>query len=125
MTQYTFDFDGFSDLYKDVNGIRPRNHQFYWDSTTDDDRQEMWDFYCRELDAVIEERKRDDERAVELFEKEIETLIGMGAKGRDGAIRWIIDSIDHYDGDWDYVSYQLDLPYDCDQTMEIKTIMQG
>ena len=57
MSKFTFDTNLFSDLHKDVYGFRPRGHWFYDASTTDEQRQEEWDYLCKRLDEQLEEEK--------------------------------------------------------------------
>lgn len=87
--EFTFDYDCFSDLYKDVNGFRPRSHRFYMPETTDEERQEIWDDMCEELDRVLEADKLREEQDVEAFKALIQKTIEMGAEDEEQALRWI------------------------------------
>jgi len=106
--KYTFDENIFSDLYKDAYGVRPRGHAFY--TASNEEKQKIWD---DTLQAQIDNEKF--ERAVEKecinkFEKTVDHLIQIGANERSTAIRWMMDASDAA-GDWDYFSYQNNLPY--------------
>lgn len=68
---YTFDVDTYSDLYKDVYGVRPHYSRFYADDTTDDERQAMWDSLLVEHDRAMDEYAADEKRADESFERQI------------------------------------------------------
>lgn len=105
MTNFTFDYDCFSDLYKDVNGFRPRGHEFYAPETTDERRQEIWDLYCRQLDVEIDRQRAEEAEAVVRFEAKIAELISIGAGDRETALRWIRERDD------EHLEWQFGLPF--------------
>jgi hypothetical protein len=109
MSNFTFDYDVFSDLYKDVNGFRPRGHEFYAPETTDERRQEIWDFYCEQLDREMTAEREREGRATTDFEDRVAGLLAVGAGDRETAIRWLMDAED-VDGDVGYFEYKLGLP---------------
>lgn len=113
MTDFTFDFDTFSDLYKDVNGFRPRGHEFYDADTTDERRQEIWDFYCQQLDEELERQKAEQAEAVVHFEAKLEELIALGAGDRENALRWLRDAQSESDRRYgnEYLEYFYNLPF--------------
>lgn len=122
MTEFTFDYDLFSDLYKDVNGFRPRGHRFYMDSTTDEERQEIWNATIEELDVVMNREREWKKEAIAKFETRIDQLIKIGAKTRETAIRWIReaqDEIDQMYGD-EYLEYSFGLPYGYIKNPEVR-----
>ena len=86
---YTFDENIFSDLYKDAYGFRPRGHEFYDAGTSDDRKQEIWDFVCEAQQASIEEDRRHEEIAIEKFKTRISEVIALGASDRATALRWM------------------------------------
>lgn len=110
--KYTFDAQLFSDLYKDAYGHRPRYHRFYDDSTTDDERQEFWDWAIRDL----EEREREDARreaeAIASFEEGIALTMKVAGCDRATAIRYQVEA-GGYETEYDpgYICYCLGLPY--------------
>ena len=111
-TEYTFDYDLFSDLHKDAYGFRPRYHRFYEESTTDEERQEYWDMACRDLDIRIDEDHRMQQEAIERFEAQVASNMEMGAADRATAIRWILQAEGHtQEYDMGYICYCLGLPY--------------
>lgn len=110
MSNFTFDYDVFSDLYKDAYGFRPRGHEFYAPETTDERRQEIWDFTVRALDAEMSREKAEQAAAAERFEARIAKTLELGAADRETAIRWLMDA-DGVDGDVGYFEYLNGLEY--------------
>lgn len=114
MADYTFDENIFSDLYKDTYGFRPRNHQFYDDDTTLDEKQEIWN-------RLLSEHRDEMDRMEELevsneakFERTIQEVIEAGAGDRVTAIRWLIDAeCDRYDlmYGFSYIQYNFGISY--------------
>ncbi len=99
MTKFTFDYNTFSDLHKDAFGFRPRNHRFYSTLTTDEQRQEDWDYTCKCLDAEMERMENAEIQSDLYFEERIESAILSGADDRKTAIRWIFqsDNVSNFD----------------------------
>lgn len=89
---YTFDFDIFSDLHKDAYGFRPRSHRFYQESTTDAERQQIWDNLCQVVEDNIASEKENEARALRDFEAEVANTIALGAGDRTTALRWMTSS---------------------------------
>tara|TARA_Y100000310_G_scaffold332047_1_gene406836 strand:- start:9492 stop:9950 length:459 start_codon:yes stop_codon:yes gene_type:complete len=110
---YIYDEALFSDLYKDVNGFRPRNHEFY--SATPERKEEIWLSLVNEAADALTESEAMDRRNVEKFDNDIKKLIETGAKDRDEAIRWYVDSLDLSDDDLmyggEYICHVAGLPY--------------
>jgi hypothetical protein len=98
MTQYTFEADIFSDLYKETYGIRPRHHAFYDENTTDAERQEMWDYTCKALDQAVIEREAEKQAHLAEFKALVQETIAMGAKDEETALRWLLQGEDFYSG---------------------------
>jgi len=96
------------DMYKEIHGFRPRH--FDYDAMTDsqvcDEVNSLQEQY---QDYLVREQKAQ-EQAVHDFEMRLQTLMSMGAKDRDMAIRWLAESVDAND-DMDYVEYRFNLPY--------------
>jgi len=111
-TEYTFDYDLFSDLHKDAYGYRPRYHRFYDDATTDAERQEFWDMTLRDLDIAIKEEEERKASAIASFEKAIAESMAMCNCDRATAIRYQIEA-GGWEYEWDagYICYHLGLPY--------------
>ena len=75
-----------SDLYKDVNGFRPRGYNFHnWSF------QELADFVTDLM--VINAKQAEDERAWE--NKAIKDVMSVGAEDKETAARWL-DQADAY-----------------------------
>ena len=98
MNAFTFCTDTFSDLYKDVNGFRPRGHEFYALETTDARRQEIWDQYVQMLDAVFAEDDHQQELDRREHEMAVFSTIAAGAGDTETAERWLESADDQY---WD------------------------
>lgn len=99
MSDFTFDFDSFSDLYKDTYNVRPRGHRFYHPETTDAERQEIWDDLLVEHGRAMDEYQHEIDAADAAFEAQIATNLQYGAADTATAIRWIVESyqLDEYD----------------------------
>ena len=77
-----------SDLFKDVNGFRPRGYN--WSEFTLAELNEFWNDLEEQLDRNnIQEEKAEKQAEIRL-ETTIQTLIESGAKYRDIALRWIL-----------------------------------
>lgn len=99
----------YSDLFKDVNGYRPRHlsaHQWA--------NEELLAKWVDDLGAELEEKinfeKAAEIRAIKEFEVRIETLIATGAKCRETAIRWLHDANETH-GDNSYLCFLMGVPY--------------
>ena len=116
MTQFTFDTSIVSDLHKDARGWRPREYFWEtWEAASDEEKQEIWDGLCDELNLEMERERKAEKQAVAEFEKQIARNLSYGAADRQQAIRWIVESLDPsqfdmmYGGSW--VCWELGLPY--------------
>lgn len=99
----------YSDLYKDVNGFRPR--------FTPRECLDSVEWLKNELDRLYEELKevmaRDDANeklAITEFEAFVERTIEMGASDRKTALDWIMSG-SGCNGDWEFLCYEYNLPY--------------
>jgi len=108
MSEYTYDEDIFSDLYKDVNGFRPRSHEFY--DATPARKQEIWESLLEDLDRENEYQRQLNAEAVISFERILISMITMGAPDRLTAIKWLVDAEDDF-YDYGYMEYNYGLPY--------------
>lgn len=81
----------FSDLYKDVHGVRPR-----WCSAEQFNSAEWLNAQisslCIEMDSVIAIEAEQEHAAISRFEKRVVEIIAMGAGDRETALRWIFDA---------------------------------
>jgi hypothetical protein len=96
------------DMYKDAYGFRPRH--------VDTSGWTLAEFQAEfaDLGQVINreeaQRKVAEKEAIEKFEKHVTDTICMGARNRETALRWIMDA-SNANGDWEYLCYDLGLPY--------------
>lgn len=98
MSKFTFDADIFSDLYKDAYGFRPRYHRFYDEATTDEERQEMWDYTCQVLEETIAQEREHEARCLRDFEALVQKTIELGARDEETALRWLTSDETFYSG---------------------------
>jgi hypothetical protein len=87
-----------SDVYKDVNGIRPRNYNF--DAFSDKDLDEFLADLNKQADDQYWEMRTEQAKSELKFMKLINDTIASGAGNRETALRWIIQGYDngHIDG---------------------------
>lgn len=106
MTKFTFDADLFSDLHKDAYGFRPRGHRFYDAETTDEERQEMWDYTLADLERTLDQEKREQAANLAKVEAMIAENMAFGAQSREQAIKWLVQALNPssvdlmYGGEW-------------------------
>lgn len=96
------------DMYKDAFGIRPRGV----DTSSWTEADYLAEF--KQLEEIIEReeiaRKAAEAEAVKKFEQHVTNTICMGAGDRATALRWIMEA-SSANGDWEYLCYDLGLPY--------------
>ena len=108
---YTFDSDIVSDLHKDAFGFRPGESWWYgWNHASDEGKQAEWDSLLVALDRANDEFRDQEAHAVVVFEIHVTRCRDNGAKSREMALRWIMESSD-CDGDWEYLCFKHGLPY--------------
>ena len=113
---YTFDENIVSDLHKEAHGFRPRE-QFWseWNSASNDLKQIIWDELLSDLQYANERQAQEEIAALNAFELEIANALDVGARSREDAIRWIVQSLDLDDIDLMYggsaICYRKGLPY--------------
>jgi len=96
------------DMYKDAYGVRPRG--------VDTTKWTLADFDAefKLLGEIIKQediaRKAAETEAIEKFEQHVINTMCMGARDRETALRWIMDA-SNANGDWEYLCYDLGLPY--------------
>lgn len=113
---YTFDEQTVSDLHKDARGWRPREYFWErWEAASPAEKQEIWDGLIGELESELAREKAQQERAIASYEATLAELMQYGAKDRETAKRWYLDSLNLSDMDVrygaDYVCYELGFPY--------------
>ena len=103
-----------SDLYKDVNGFRPRGEGFWsrMEAMTDEGREAYFRTLVEDLKVVerMEDERKAAAAAIVRFDKFVAETIALGAKDTATAYRWIMDGSDA-DGDWEYLCFEHGLPY--------------
>ena len=65
--EYTYSDELYSDLYKEVYGVRPRSDYDQWLKMDPHEKQEEWDHLLVCLDINADKEKAAGERAVEIF----------------------------------------------------------
>ena len=107
----TYDNDIVSDLHKDAFGFRPsQNWWADWGSMNPVEKQAEWDSLIVALDRANDEFRDQEARAVTAFEILVTRTRENGAKSREMALRWIMES-SKCDGDWEYLCFTHGLPY--------------
>lgn len=98
----------YSDIYKSIHGVRPR-----WISFSEMTLQQLEEA-VEELDKeyVIhaQQEKLREQEAIKVFEARVQSIIDMGAKTRETAIRWLHTACDTH-GDNDYLCWEFHIPY--------------
>jgi len=113
---YTFDENIVSDLHKEAYGTRPTSFWWqFWNEATDVEKQIEWNELL-EVHAVTMDREAQEKiAAINAFELEIATALDVGARSREDAIRWIVQSLELDDIDLMYggsaICYRKGLPY--------------
>ena len=88
--EFTYSDDCFSDLFKEVNGFRPRGILVDdWNDRTPRQKQELWNALCDELEENTKLEKRLEIERIGTFEARVKDVIGLGAGNRETALRWI------------------------------------
>ena len=77
--RFKMEYEFFSDLYKDVYGVRPRNIQ---------PTAELVDYLQRELECQIAQEREEQQKAVDI-------CMSVGASSPDVALRWL-EQADYY-----------------------------
>ena len=114
---YTFDENIVSDLHKDARGFRPGVTWMHaWETSTDEEKQGIWDYLCEELEREMDYQKKMEDRALADFQERVQQAYSLGAKDLETAVRWIIEAEDFSDMDYcygaDYCAWHFGLAYD-------------
>ena len=92
-----------SDLYKDVNGVRPRFYNF--NEWSDDELEAFTDQLEAQLKENQELDRLQEEADVKSFKDQVQKTIELGAGDRKTALRWLFSSEEYDQGeyitDWD------------------------
>ena len=88
--EFTYSDDCFSDLHKDVYGVRPRGARMdNWNGRTPRQKQELWNILCEQLEENTKAEKAAEVIKVQEFEARIKDVIELGAGNRTNALLWI------------------------------------
>lgn len=98
------------ELYKDVNGIRPRHIDY--DKLTVEEIKADIDRLVAQLRINEDEDAAREAEAVKAFEARVQKTIESGAADRKTAIRWLFDAENdpYVFGDPDYYCHNYGLP---------------
>ena len=96
------------DMYKDAHGVRPRGIDT--SSWTLEQFEAEFESLGQVINAEDISRKASEETSSIDFEMRIQSLIVIGAKDYEMALRWIHEAEDTR-GDDDYLAWTLGLPY--------------
>ena len=96
------------DMYKDAHGVRPRGIDT--STWTEYAFQVEFEHLALIIQANDIQRQEAEKEAVDKFEQHVTNTICMGARDRETALRWIMDA-SNANGDWEYLCYDLGLPY--------------
>jgi hypothetical protein len=89
--QYTYSDELYSDLHKDAYGHRPGEFGILaWGNSSPDEKQIEWDQLCAILDRNEKERFRDESANLDLLNKEIYKLIGVGVE-HNNAVKYLLE----------------------------------
>ncbi len=78
-----------SDLFKDLNGIRPRG---VYDGMSEDELVDVANSLSADIAHEIDHERHMAERAYERFESEVQRTIHLGAGDRETALRWMMEA---------------------------------
>ena len=94
---YNYSDELISDFHKDAYGYRPGvDYMAMWDSFTPAEKQVEWDYLEKVMTESIERDRVAAEEAVEDFEAEVQYTIKLGARDRETALRWMVQTETFY-----------------------------
>ena len=99
----------YSDVFKDVNGFRPRFTPDHCINSADWLKTELDSLY-EQLKDIIALSEENEKRAIQEFEALVDKTIAMGAGNRTTALQWIMDG-SNCDDNWELLCYDYGLPY--------------
>lgn len=113
---YTFCESTVSDLHKDAHGFRAgQSFWMRWEDASNDVKQSIWDGLIEDLEATMTSEANEKIAAINALEMEIATALDLGARSRDDAVRWVVESMDLDDMDLMYggeaICFRKGLPY--------------
>lgn len=96
------------DMHKDAYGVRPRGIDT--SAWTLEDFEAEFAVLSETIEREEAARKEAEAQAIKKFNQHVTNTICMGAGDRKTALRWIMDA-SSANGDWEYLCYDLGLPY--------------
>lgn len=116
MTEYTYSEELVSDLHKDARGYRPSSYWWEdWRLSGPSTKQTIWNNLSAELDDELARERAMKTKALTAFEARISQAYEHGAKSMKQALKWIFESeeFDEFDYQYgaDYVCYHFGLDY--------------
>jgi hypothetical protein len=94
MTTYTYCDDIFSDLHKDVYGMRPRAGGMLaeWNSWTPQQKQQHWDYLCAQLEVNEKAARKHEEEMLVEFRQTLRRTMNACTCNWSDAIRILADA---------------------------------
>ena len=131
MATYTFEDAIFSDLCKEVYGVRAparaggHLNRFYHEC--DEEKQKIWDELCAQLDVVQAEEAAKEKDDIAAFEARVAKTIALGAENRETALKWIVQSedLDDYNYMPGHAAWIFNLPHSYDKELDVHVINNG
>lgn len=96
----------YCEMHKDVYGVKAR---WYRADNVEQARKDL-DSLQAAGEVIWAAEKRQQEDNARIFENRVQSIIDMGAKTRENALRWIHDA-ESTDGDDELLCYRLGLRY--------------
>lgn len=96
------------DAYKDAHGVRPRFMNM--ETMSLEELKQELERCCVAIEENEIQRMKAEEAAEHDFEMRVLSLLQIGAKSREMALRWIHEA-EGSDGDDEYLCFLLGLPY--------------
>ena len=131
MTTYTFEDEIFSDLCKEVYGVRAParagGHLSHYYNETSENKQKIWDDLCNDLDIVQAEEAAQEKDSIAAFEARVAKTIALGAGNRETALKWIVQSedLDDYNYMPGHAAWIFNLPHSYDKELDVHVINNG
>ena len=95
MTQFTFDENVVSDLYKDAYGFRPRGAFWdMWNQMSNDEKQAEWDSLLNALELEMQREADAKIAAEQRWNENIRTVVEETGASEEAALRWLWDAED-------------------------------
>lgn len=104
---FTYSDDLFSDLFKDVNGFRPRGALMdEWNERTPRQKQELWNALCDELEENEKATRKAEAKNLDEFRDNVRKVMRICSCNWVKAVKYLAEAdkteIDRSDQDFDY-----------------------